>query len=162
MSDKLFSGPSFRSASTNSCRASLNSGVLSGHRCGATRCDRSPSRRSRSPCGGGPLCPVPRPAHRWNRKGPPPQRKQAAGQRGASVGNYFVFSLRSPRFCFLNTTNTTTCDESLLQIVEKIQVIRIPISGSGDSMICSRYLGSTTTSDSFLPLKKARMCSFEI
>lgn len=26
----------------------------------------------------------------------------------------------------MNTTNTTTCDESLLQIVEKIQVIRIP------------------------------------
>lgn len=63
---------------------------------------------------------------------------------------------------FVTTTNTTTRGESLLQTTGKNQVICISISGFGDSMICSRYLESTTTSDSFLPLKKARMCSFEI
>ena len=35
-------------------------------------------------------------------------------------------------------------------------------SRSGDSMICSRCRGSTMTSLSFLPVNRARMCSFRI
>ena len=79
----------------------------------------------------------------------------------ASVGNFFVFSLdHLLLFCEHNQYHNLWRKST--EKGEKIQVICIPISGFGDSMICSRYLGSTTTSDSFLPLKKARMCSFGI